>query len=170
MEIKKAKHGTRSMYVHYGCRCEDCCRAEHEQYLKRRQSLSRKRTNSKWALFEYMPRVNRILSQRKHNRNRYIAFKDRPSTHTRPIRWGEIASIYENRCAICGCDVDPNDSWIGKSGRLCYGRKYPTVDHIIPLKYGGSDTLENVQLLCKHCNSQKGARTDAAVHNKQKRK
>lgn len=55
MEIKTAKHGTRSMYVHHGCRCDDCCRAEHAQYLKRKESLARKRTNSKWASIEYTP-------------------------------------------------------------------------------------------------------------------
>lgn len=170
MEIRTAKHGTRSMYVHHGCRCDACCRAEHTQYLKRQESLNRKRTNSKWESIEYTPGLNRLGTQRKHNRNRYMEFKSRPSTHTRPIRWTEIAQMYKNKCAICGCPIDPNDKWIGKGGRMCYGPKYPTVDHIIPLKCGGSDIIDNVQLLCKHCNSKKGASVDATVYSEPKGK
>lgn len=150
-----AEHGTRTMYVHYGCRCEACCKAEHRQYLKRSQK--RRRTYSKWGTDD-IPAPVKPLTQRVHNANRYRAFKERQSTHSRPIRWQEIAHDFGLLCAICGRAVDPDDTWIGKNGRRCYGRNYPTVDHIIPLKHGGTDTLDNVQLACKHCNSSKGAK------------
>ena len=32
------------------------------------------------------------------------------------------------------------------------------VDHIVPLAYGGTDDLANLQTLCRPCNSSKGAR------------
>ena len=154
-----AEHGTRTMYVHYGCRCDACCKAEHEQYLKRKEAQGRKRTNSKWSdgSVVYEVGANRKNTQRIHNAKRWKAFRERQSTHTRPIAWREIAESFEMKCAICGCVVDPNDKWTGDNGRQCYGRKYPTVDHIIPLRRGGADVLENVQLTCKHCNSVKGA-------------
>ena len=73
MEVKTARHGTRSMYVHHGCRCAACSRAEHAQYLKRKECQSRKRTNSKWETVEYTPGSNRLISQSRHNRNTHEA-------------------------------------------------------------------------------------------------
>ena len=154
-----AEHGTRTMYTHYKCRCDECCRAEHRQYLKREIAQRRKRVWSKWG--EEVLTTGRAITQRRHNANRYKEFKSRPSTHTRPIAWREIADAFQMRCAICGIAVDENDTWINENGRRCFGRRYPTVDHIVPLRHGGADTLDNVQLLCKHCNSVKGAKQDA---------
>ena len=157
--IAMAEHGTRTMYTHYGCRCEACCRAEHQQYLKRAETKKRQRNISKWDdTPEPKKKEARKEAKRVLYRNRYDALKNRPSVHTRFIRWEELAESFEMRCAICGCKCDPNDMWISENGRKCFGRKYPTVDHIIPLKLGGADTFDNVQLTCKRCNSAKGAR------------
>lgn len=159
------EHGTRTMYVHYGCRCEACCRAEHEQYLKRKEAQARRRVHSKWSLDdEVSDSVTRKKeSQRRSDARRWEEFSSRKRLHTRPIKWPEIADAFDMRCAICGCKVDPNDTWETGNGAKCYGRKYPTVDHIIPLRYGGADVLDNVQLTCKHCNSVKGAKVDGAI-------
>lgn len=152
-----AEHGTRTMYVHYGCRCDECCKAEHRQYLKRSEAKGRSRTFSKWGTDEIPAPVKRE-SQRRSDANRYKILGERSFTHTHQIRWTEIAERFDMKCAICGCDVNQNDFWINEKGRKCFGRAYPTVDHIIPLKCGGTDSFDNVQLTCKHCNSKKGAR------------
>ena len=150
-----AEHGTRTMYVHYGCRCEACCKAEHSQYLKRKETKGRKRTYSKWGTGE-IPVPAKSDSQRRNDRARYEKYLH-THTYRERIRWQSVADRDGIKCAICGCDTDKNDVWINNNGRKCYGRSYPTVDHIIPLKHGGRDSMENVQLLCKHCNSSKGA-------------
>ena len=152
-----AEHGTRTMYVHYGCRCEECCKAEHRQYLKRKEAQSRKRRNSKWSdniLYTYTKKE----SQRISDANRYKAYTSNGKGYKDRIRWYDIAEQFGMTCAICGCKVDPTDTWKNANGAVCFGRKYPTVDHIVPLKHGGMDTLDNVQLTCKRCNSAKGAR------------
>lgn len=155
---RTARHGTRTMYTHYGCRCEACCKAEHQQYLKRKETQQRRRTNSKWGDGEYNPSLSKSESQRRSDANRYKALTKDGHAYRNRIRWYDIAEQFNMTCAICGCKVDPTDTWTNKNGCICFGRKYPTVDHIIPLKYGGTDTLDNVQLACKRCNSAKGAR------------
>lgn len=52
-------------------------------------------------------------------------------------------SVYERdgyRCVVCG-DTEPL-----------------TLDHIHPWSLGGPDSFENLQTLCRSCNSRKGAR------------
>lgn len=52
----------------------------------------------------------------------------------------EIKKRFGNRCAICG------------------KKKLLTIDHIIPLSRGGSNFKENIQPLCRNCNSRKHAK------------
>lgn len=49
-------------------------------------------------------------------------------------------------CSLCGKDL---------TGLLASGVE-PAVDHIVPLKLGGTNDPTNLQLLCKPCNSSKG--------------
>lgn len=52
--------------------------------------------------------------------------------------WEQLCDKYGNRCLHCGrSDV-----------KL-------TLDHVVPLKLGGSHTIDNVQPLCMKCNSSK---------------
>jgi len=76
----------------------------------------------------------------------------RPSEHRRRARlkgatgsftsqeWSELVKAYNNRCAYCK------------------KRKKLTVDHIIPLSKGGTNTIENIVPACGGCNSRKCAK------------
>lgn len=35
-----------------------------------------------------------------------------------------------------------------------------TIDHIVPQKYGGTNAITNLQVLCQPCNSKKGAKVN----------
>lgn len=39
--------------------------------------------------------------------------------------------------------------------KLCGSHKFLTIDHIIPVSKGGQTTKENLQTLCRNCNSKK---------------
>lgn len=53
-------------------------------------------------------------------------------------------------CKICGQPTDITDI---KNGHI--GKRYPTLDHIIPLSKGGTHTWDNVQLAHMACNAGK---------------
>lgn len=56
--------------------------------------------------------------------------------------WVELCDKYGNRCLCCG----RNDVKL-------------TLDHVVPLVKGGSNTIENAQPLCQSCNSKKHTKT-----------
>lgn len=56
---------------------------------------------------------------------------------------------YGAKCAICGKEIR--------------NKKDLTLDHIKPLSKGGLTTLENCQLACRKCNSQKGDKWDGDI-------
>ncbi len=55
--------------------------------------------------------------------------------------WLELKKKFNNLCARCGQE------------------KPLTVDHVIPLVAGGSNSIDNIQPLCLSCNSAKGTKT-----------
>jgi len=61
-------------------------------------------------------------------------------------QWETILKIQGNCCNVCG--------------KRFTKKRPPTIDHIIPLSEGGGLTFENVQALCKSCNSRKHAKID----------
>lgn len=86
---------------------------------------------------------------------RYIPISSRtvqpiPLTRTAKLRlngghhtqqeWRELCAKYNHRCLACG-------------------QRLPlTKDHIVPVHLGGSDDIDNIQPLCRSCNSSKNAR------------
>lgn len=67
---------------------------------------------------------------------RYAREKGATGQHTK-VEWESLKITFDNRCAICG-------------------KKKPlTKDHIVPLSQGGTDDIENIQPLCRNCNSTK---------------
>jgi hypothetical protein len=83
---------------------------------------------------------------RMENPERY-AVKNRQNNHRRKNAigsyntedWQRILLEHSNSCAICKSDSNI------------------TIDHVIPLSKGGTNFPDNLQPLCRSCNSRKGA-------------
>lgn len=54
-------------------------------------------------------------------------------------------------CQLCGCKTP-------KRARGTYGGNAPEIDHVVAIALGGGHTLDNLQCLCRKCNSAKGAK------------
>jgi len=68
------------------------------------------------------------------------ARKEANKAISEPVLRGQLLMAFGNRCNHCG-----------SSSEL-------TVDHIKPVLLGGSNDISNLQILCRSCNSRKGAR------------
>ena len=66
-----------------------------------------------------------------------------------------LVSVFERFSGVCSLCGEKTDFYDRNGSRI--GKRYPTIDHIIPLSKGGSHTWENVQLAHMICNSKKGA-------------
>jgi hypothetical protein len=75
-----------------------------------------------------------------HHHRRKTRLLQTPATLTLE-QWLKIIADQENECNICHKPFNK--------------KRFPHRDHIIPLTKGGGLTFENVQALCKSCNSKK---------------
>lgn len=74
---------------------------------------------------------------RQHSHFRRVKIESNGGVYTLD-EWRELCEKYGNRCLCCG----RNDVQL-------------TVDHIIPVIDGGTNSISNLQPLCKSCNSKK---------------
>lgn len=160
-QVRRSKHG-----LHYCSR--ECTVA------------ARRKDDAKWhnkdAIREYMrDYYNRVTKHKKpwlgegkrkaaNARNRRYVLNNREKIETArhirrtvknngdltPDEWFLLkAVVFGMRCAKCRRMLS---NWEG-----C---ERPTIDHIVPVSKGGEHTLDNVQPLCRSCNSQKNDKTE----------
>jgi 5-methylcytosine-specific restriction endonuclease McrA/ribosomal protein S27E len=55
-------------------------------------------------------------------------------------------------CHICGRKCDKRDFVIDANGSYVAGPNHPSIDHLLPLSNGGTDTWDNIKLAHHKCN------------------
>lgn len=94
---------------------------------------------SGFAMSDHAPIPMRPSQQTKLF-DRHVALQKNGGSHT-DQEWRALCVAYKGRCAKCK-----------KRARL-------TKDHVISVYLGGTDNIDNLQPLCKSCNSSKGTKT-----------
>ncbi|WP_339306506.1 HNH endonuclease signature motif containing protein [Paenibacillus sp. FSL R5-0519] len=120
-----------------------CCRSCYTEYRKHKLEFQehnaykgvRKVGESKQVYHRKYYKNNPINIARL-KAARYQREKNAEGSHTEK-EWQLVKERHNNKCAMCKED------------------KFLTKDHIIPLSKGGSDYIENIQPLCRNCNSKK---------------
>ena len=124
---------------------------DHPEYRSKYRSMNIDKVNGNAKNWrenhqKELPQINRryYLSHKEkcllNRQNRRAREKSAPGTITQK-QWEDIKKKYGYKCLVPGCDETKI-----------------TLDHVVPLKLGGTHTIDNVQPLCKHHNSSKGAR------------
>ena len=72
---------------------------------------------------------------------------------------GSREGLLALRCKGCGQAFSWKCQHCGKRVKLNGSREdRPEIDHIVPISAGGAHVWDNVQLLCRDCNSRKSAK------------
>uniref|UniRef100_A0A6M3ILP2 Putative homing endonuclease n=1 Tax=viral metagenome TaxID=1070528 RepID=A0A6M3ILP2_9ZZZZ len=182
LRTKKCREKNKEKYSLYAKKYHEENRgrinARHRQhYLKNREAeATRKRKYNQENKEKNAIRAKKYRDKNKaiilaKNKVYYQKNKDKIRGYRKSQRGKSVRKICENRRRQrkrnLATDHDlTNSEWLDivySQDHICAGkchRRYPTsrltVDHIYPLSRGGRLVKENVQALCKRCNSSKG--------------
>lgn len=119
--------------------CSMDCYAKYRKHISSEEQPNyqgiRKSGESKYIYYKrYKQRHPEIIKHLKIRR--YAKERGAEGSHTLK-EWENLKLKFNYKCAHCG------------------RKKQLTKDHIIPLSKGGSDYINNIQPLCRNCNSKK---------------
>jgi 5-methylcytosine-specific restriction endonuclease McrA len=108
-------------------------------------SLHKSKPDALWRDKEYIKDYHKNYSHNNRERfyesqNKRRGLKSKTKNPLKIKEWKELLILYGNKCLSCG------------------SKDKITIDHVIPLALGGEHTKENIQPLCKSCNSKKSTK------------
>ena len=105
----------------------------------------------------FYSKVRRKNDPEKHAEYDRRARALRAGARSEPYTVHQVIQNFGKKCHLCGEDVDlfaPRK--VGADG----WERGLHLDHVVPLSYGGSDTIDNIRPAHGMCNLQKGSSVD----------
>ena len=134
--------------------------ADWEEKNRKKRSLQRRA--------RYIAKRDELLRQAKEYRLSHAAKRKQICARWAKANAAKMNTYYQKRRAKCGSESHTVTQWLALLEScdhrcLCCLKQEPEVkltrDHVVPLKFGGSNTIKNIQPLCDHCNKSKGTKT-----------
>jgi len=144
-------------------------RRTHPEQVRAYAEARKAQRRRHWALHAAEIKLKRapyFAAQRQKARERARIWKRNNPERVRTINANRRA---RKACAIGFHTVEQWETLKTQHHHTCLGcgRREPEIkltrDHIIPLTRGGSNLIENIQPLCKSCNSSKNNRLPAVI-------
>lgn len=167
-KVKSIKEFSRAINFKDGrnTQCRQCCKEYYRSHKERTSELNRERyQRNKEALKKasklyYWSNVEKIKKY----------FKE----YSKTPHWKVNAKSHSHnrRALLNSCEINDLTSTqirdLLRGARFCIFCNKPfdngrrkTVEHDVPVCRGGNNTLSNVQIACKSCNSKKGRKTSS---------
>lgn len=128
--------------------CKSCKSSKYKEWAennsernKTRQAEWKRENRDQLAAYQREWTANNLDRAREINRRKYHKRRSLTKDTMIPGIWKLLIEAYGEACLKCGSD------------------DILTIDHIKPIALGGDNSFENLQILCKSCNSSKGHRS-----------
>lgn len=85
--------------------------------------------------------------------------------HANSQKWSvdykSYLALCKTTCSCCGSHLDYG---LGKNNKGKLDENTPSTDHKVPRSLGGTDTIENLWIICNKCNTLKNNATYEDIH------
>lgn len=147
------------IYNKYQAACKRCRNDKNKIYYQKTIDHQKKRKKG----YTSTPQFKLYAKKWRENNPEYP--KKYREAHLAHARYTKARIEHRRRCLIKNAGDYSKKEWenlcayFGNICIACYESKKLTIDHVIPLSLGGTNTIDNLQPLCKSCNSSKGKKT-----------
>lgn len=148
----------------YAMKNNDKIKAYQANYRKENSGKARE-SFLKWAKDnpERLRMTQKVWAEKNRDAVKKIHKAWRDGNREKLRHWGQLRRSRTHKSMLSESDiVEIRALYVGGCVR-CSRKDNLSLDHIIPVSKGGKHIRENIQILCRSCNSKKGAKLEVGI-------